>query len=163
VLGREDFEALYAEEAAGLFSFLAYRSGDRALAEDLVADTFERALRSRRRFDPRKGRRKTWLYAIAVNLLRDSARKRASEGRAMERVMVEVPAAGPAPQTLVEDRDEVRHALETLSTEEQDVIALRFGGDLTVPEIARVTGESLPAVESRVYRALKKLRERLDS
>ena len=51
----DEFERLYAAEAAGLFSFLAYRTGDRALAEDLLADAFERALRARRRFDRRRG------------------------------------------------------------------------------------------------------------
>ena len=42
----DEFERLYEAEAQGLFGFLAYRTGDRALAEDLLADTFERALRS---------------------------------------------------------------------------------------------------------------------
>ena len=82
----EDFERLYAAEAQGLFGFLAYRTGDRALAEDLLADTFERALRSRKRYDRRRGSAKTWLYAIALNLLRDHARRAAAEGRALERV-----------------------------------------------------------------------------
>ena len=81
----DDFERLYAAEAAGLFAFLAYRTGDRALAEDLLADAFERALRARRRFDRRRGSQKTWLYAIALNLLRDHARRQAAEARALER------------------------------------------------------------------------------
>src|SRR2546423_7438529 len=81
----EEFERLYDAEAAGLFSFLAYRTGDRALAEDLLADTFERALRARRRFDRRRGSERTWLYAIAINLLRDHARRAAAEGRATGR------------------------------------------------------------------------------
>src|ERR687893_890352 len=88
----DEFERLYAAEAAGLFSFLAYRVGDRSLAEDLTADAFERALRSRRRFDRRRGSEKTWLYAIALNLLRDHARRAAAEGRAVARV-----AHGTAP------------------------------------------------------------------
>src|ERR1700754_2239692 len=82
----DEFERLYAAEAQGLFAFLAYRTGDRALAEDLLADAFERALRSRGRFDRRRGSEKTWLYAIALNLLRDHARRAAAEGRAYERV-----------------------------------------------------------------------------
>ena len=82
----EDFERLYEAEAQGLFGFLAYRTGDRALAEDLLADTFERALRSRKRYDRRKGPPKAWLYTIALNLLRDHARRAAAEGRAIERV-----------------------------------------------------------------------------
>ena len=69
----DDFERLYAAEAQGLFGFLVYRTGDRALAEDLLADTFERALRSRKRYDRRRGPAKAWLYTIALNLLRDHA------------------------------------------------------------------------------------------
>ena len=60
----EEFERLYTEEAQGLFAFLAYRTGDRSLAEDLLADAFERALRGK--FNPRKGSAKTWLYTIAL-------------------------------------------------------------------------------------------------
>src|SRR3954451_5132512 len=81
----DDFERLYAAEAQGLFGFLAYRTGDRALAEDLMADAFERALRSRGRFDRRKGSERTWLYAIALTALRDHARRRAPEERALGR------------------------------------------------------------------------------
>src|SRR5919206_4564435 len=84
VMRDEDFERLYEREAQPLFGFLAYRTGDRALAEDLLADTFERALRARARFDRRRGSQKTWLYAIALNCLRDHARRHAAEGRALE-------------------------------------------------------------------------------
>src|ERR1700712_3842718 len=84
----DEFERLYEAEAQGLFGFLAYRTGDRALAEDLLADTFERALRARRGFDRRRGSEKTWLYAIALNLLRDNARRIAAESRAVERIAV---------------------------------------------------------------------------
>src|SRR6266576_3709004 len=84
----EQFERLYEEHAQPLFGFLVYRTGDRALAEDLLADAFERALRARRRFDPRKASEKTWLYAIALNCLRDHARRRGSEARAIARVAV---------------------------------------------------------------------------
>src|SRR4051812_29564462 len=82
------FERLYAEHAGPLLAFLTYRTGDGALAEDLLADTFERVLRARRRFDPRKGSEKTWLYTIALNLLRDNARRQAAEQRSMEQVSV---------------------------------------------------------------------------
>jgi len=156
----DEFERLYAAEAAGLFSFLAYRTGDRALAEDLLADAFERALRSRGRFDRRRGSQKTWLYAIALNVLRDHARRAAAEGRALERT------GGPEPLedaglAQVEHRDTVQRALATLSAEEREAVALRFGADLTVPEMARVLGEPLTTVEGRVYRALRKLRGEL--
>jgi RNA polymerase sigma factor (sigma-70 family) len=158
-----DFERLYAEHADALFAFLAYRTGDRALAEDLLSDTFERALRARARFDRRKGSEKTWLYSIALNLLRDRARREAAERRALERSSAghaSSPVARGSEDT-VGDRDAVDRALAVLSPEEREAIALRYGAELTVPEIARVTHEPLTTVEGRVYRALRKLREEL--
>ncbi len=155
----DEFERLYAAEAAGLFSFLAYRTGDRVLAEDLLADAFERALRSRGRFDRRRGSQKTWLYAIALNALRDHARRVSAETRALERAGD--PAGGHDPLASVEHRDELGRALATLSAEEREAIALRFGADLTVPEIAKLLDEPLTTAEGRIYRALRKLRAEL--
>ena len=157
----DDFERLYAAHAERLLGFLVYRTGDRALAEDVMADTFERVLRTRFRFDPRKSSEKTWVYTIATNLLRDQARRRGAEDRAMERTPAHV-GGGPSDIEIADDRDELRRALDGLSQEEREAVALRYGADLTVPEIARVTGEKLSTVEGRVYRALRKLRDGLD-
>jgi RNA polymerase sigma factor (sigma-70 family) len=156
----QDFDRLFEEHAQALFGFLAYRTGDRALAEDLLGDTFERALRARSRFDRRKASEKTWLYAIALNLLRDHARRRSSEARALDRVPHEE-SAPPDEVAGVELRDELARAMTILSDEEREALSLRFGADLTVPEIARVLKEPLPRVEGRVYRSLRKLREQL--
>lgn len=156
----DDFERLYAAEAQGLFGFLAYRTGDRSLAEDLLADTFERALRSRRRFDRRRGSEKTWLYAIALNLLRDHARRAAAEYRALQRATAGGETAGTSLEA-VEHRDELQRGLAGLSTEEREAIALRFGAELTLPEMAAALGVPLTTVEGRVYRALRKLRDDL--
>ena len=158
----EQFERLYEEHAQRLFGFLAYRTGDRTLAEDLLADTFERALRARRWFDRRKGSEKTWLYTIALNCMRDHGRRQAAEGRALERKRAhEVEPDTEYALEGVEQHDDLYRALATLSAEERDAIALRFGADLTVPEIADFIEEPLTTVEGRVYRALRKLREQL--
>jgi RNA polymerase sigma factor (sigma-70 family) len=156
----DEFERLYADEAGSLFSFLAYRTGDRALAEDLLADTFERALRARGRFDRRRGSQKTWVYAIALNVLRDHARRASAEVRAMERAGE--PEGRGSGLEQVEARDAVQRAMAVLSDEEREAISLRFGADLTVPEIAKVLGERLTTVEGRVYRALRKLKGELN-
>jgi RNA polymerase sigma-70 factor, ECF subfamily len=152
----DEFERLYSDEAQGLFAFLTYRTGDRVLAEDLLADAFERALRGK--FNARKGSAKTWLYAIALNVLRDHVRRVAAEGRAYAKVEV---GNGRDPFAGVEVRDELMRALNALAAEEREAIALRFGSDLTVPEMAAVLGVPLTTVEGRVYRALRKLREAL--
>ena len=152
-------ESLYEAHARGIFAFLAFRTGNRTLAEDLLADTFERVLRTRRppRRDP-----KAWLYKVALNVLRDHARRASVEERALAAVSAPSVDWSAGPIDAVENRDAVQRALAALSPEEQEAIALRFGADLTVPEIAAVTGQPLARTEGRVYRALRKLRPLLD-
>lgn len=158
-----EFERLYEEHAQALFGFLAYRTGDRPLAEDLMGEAFERALRSRKRYDPAKASAKTWLYAIALNCLRDQHRRAEAEGRALERAGAGVEPAGPdSGLGRVEDRALLGRALAMLSDEERETIALRYGGELTAPEMAELLGEKLTTVEGRLYRALRKLRAELD-
>lgn len=156
------FERLYEQHAQPLLAFLVYRTGSRPAAEDILAETFERVLRARRPFDPRKGSEKTWLYSIALNLLRDQARRNAAEKRAMERAVPVAAGESHGGFDAVEDRDSLARALASLSDEEREAISLRYGADLTVPEIAKLTGEKLTTVEGRVYRALRKLRDELD-
>lgn len=156
-----DFERLFNEHANALFAFFVYRTQDRALAEDLVGETFERVLRSRRRFDPRKGSEKNWIYTIGLNLLRDHARRGALEQRTLERVGAD-PRADRHELDLLEQRDELGRALAKLNDAEREAVALRFGADLTLREVAHALGEPAAAVEKRIYRALAKLREELE-
>lgn len=154
-----DFERLYAEHAQRLFGFLVYRTGDRALAEDLVADAFEAAYRARGRFDRRRASEHTWLYTIALNLLRDQGRRRSAQSRAYERA-TSVGEPGPAERDLerVVERERIMRSLGELSEQERECVALRFGADLSLKEIAAALGEPLTTVEGRLYRALRKLR-----
>jgi RNA polymerase sigma-70 factor, ECF subfamily len=159
----EEFDRLYAAHAQSVLGFLVYRTGDRALAEDLLADTFERVLRARQPFDRRKASAKTWLYTIALNLLRDHGRRSAAHERAIDRVVTGTHHPEPTAEfDAVDERDALNRALKRLSTDEREAIALRFGADLTVPEIAKVTHQKLTTVEGRVYRALRKLHEELE-
>ena len=161
---RQDaFERLYDEHAAPLLAFLVYKTRDRALAEDLLTDTFERVLTAKRGFDRRRASEKTWLYTIALNLVRDHARRAAAEHRAVERVEAGILEGGPQRsfEDSLSDREALGRAMDELSDEEREAVALRFGADLTVPEIAKLTGEKLTTVEGRVYRALRKLKDTL--
>ncbi len=152
------FERMYAEHADRLFAFLAYRTGDRGLAEDLLADVFERVLRKRRTFDPRKGSETTWLYAIALNRLRDEHRRAEVERRALETIEAAPAPEADRPEDRLAQRDELLRALGTLTEPEREVLSLRFGADLTVPQIAKVTGEPLTTIEGRLYRGLRRMR-----
>jgi RNA polymerase sigma-70 factor (ECF subfamily) len=154
-----DVDRLYTEHAERLLGFLVYQTGDRVLAEDILADTFERVLTARSGWRGRASE-KTWLYSIALNRLRDVARRRGAEQRALERV-------GAAPSDwdglhAVEERDLLHRALQTLAEEERVAVALRFGGDLSLREISELLEERQTTVEGRVYRGLRRLRDALD-
>lgn len=157
-----DFDRLFREHAQGLFGFLVYRTGDRALAEDVLSEAFERAIRGRRGFDRRKAREKTWLYTIASNCLTDRQRRASAEARALEKVAPAASDAGPAPEDEIGDRDALSRAMASLAPEESEAVALRFGGDLSMAEVARVTGQSVTTAEGRVYRGLRKLRQAME-
>jgi RNA polymerase sigma-70 factor (ECF subfamily) len=160
-VNHDAFERTYSEHAEPLLAFLTYRTGDRALAEDLLAETFEKVLTTRRRFDPRRASEKTWLYSIALNRVRDSARRRAAETRAMEKVSAPVGDQTEDPLAQIDARDAVGRALAVLTAEEREAVALRYGSDLTVPEIAKLLHEPLTTMEGRLYRALRKMRSEL--
>jgi RNA polymerase sigma-70 factor (ECF subfamily) len=158
----EHFERLYEEHAQGLFGFLAYRTADAALAEDLVADTFERVLTARRPFDRRKASEKTWIYSIALNRLRDMARREAAESRALTLAApVVTNGNGHAGVESAETRQMIMAALATLNDEEREALSLRYGADLSLKDIAKVIGKPRSTVESRIYKGLKHLRGEL--
>jgi len=160
---RDDtFERLYEENVRQVFYFLEYRTGNWALAEDLMSETFERAYHSRQRFDPRRGSERRWLYTIALNLLRDHARRQSHEELALEHVSAGAPDSFESDFDAVGHREELYRALATLRDDEREALALRFGADLKLRDIARILGEGESAVEGRIYRAMRKLHDKLD-
>ncbi len=90
-----------------------------------------------------------------MNRLRDLARRRGAEARAVERITETAPIDAIG---IVGERDALRRALHALSEEERVVVALRFGGDLSLREIADLLEERQSTIEGRLYRALRRLR-----
>src|SRR4051812_16570433 len=124
-LAGERFERMYREHARALLEYIRGQCGDEALAEDLMADGLQRALRSAHKYDPDRASESTWLYAIAVNRVRDHGRRRSAERRAVERLQTEAVAsvaAGGSPSAT--DRYDLSEALARLTDEEREVIAL---------------------------------------
>lgn len=152
---------LYERHARRLYSFLAYRVDDPGLAEDLLSTVFERVLTARRPFDPRRGAEVAWLFRIAVNVLNDEHRRAGREARSRTRAGHDRESDPGAAGLDLGDREELLAAVRGLSDEEREVIALRFGADLTVPEIATTLGTKVTTVDGRLYRALRKLRVEL--
>jgi RNA polymerase sigma factor (sigma-70 family) len=143
-----------------VYGFIAYRIGDRDVAEDLTQATFERALRAWSRFDPRRGSERTWLLAIAHNVLVDNHRRKrpTALGPIDENALPSV----PGPEQRMGGAPELLEALAALSDRDREVLALRYGGDLTGPEIAELLGLSLDNVHQIISRSLRTLRRLLE-
>jgi RNA polymerase sigma-70 factor (ECF subfamily) len=155
-----DFAQAYDTHVWDVYGFLAYRTGERADAEDLTQLTFERALRSWDRFDERKASMRTWLITIAHNVLVDHYRKRGRsqqeplEAAPEESLAVEQPEIGIAP--------ELAAALARLGDREREILALRYGADLPGPDIAALLDLSLANVQQIISRSLRRLRDELE-
>lgn len=142
-----------------VLGYLVYLTHDRALAEDLTGDTFERALRLWSRYDARRASVRTWLCQVARTTALDhfraeKRRRRREEGYALRDLST------VADEPLVEGLSpELERALAKLSPAEREVIALRVLLELDGPEAARVLGISPTACSTRLSRALKRLEE----
>jgi RNA polymerase sigma factor (sigma-70 family) len=144
-----------------VYAFVAYRIGDGPRAEDVTSETFVRALRYRGTYDPRRGSALAWLLGIARRAIADAfaeSDRHASAGDELE--------AMADPFDLEEEtvrRVELRRAVERLPARDRELIALRFGADLTARQIAGVLGMRTNAVEVALHRALARLRVELES
>jgi RNA polymerase sigma-70 factor (ECF subfamily) len=143
-----------------VYTFFTYRMGSSRDAEDLTQATFERAFRSWGRYDPARASVRTWLLAIARNLLIDHHRARSQRRELLVEDGWEVTA--PVDQPAIGLDPALAAALRCLSEREREVIALRFGGDLTGPEIAGVTRLTVANVHQLISRALRRLRAELE-
>lgn len=155
---RPTFASVAERELDAVHGYLVFLTGNRAIAEDLTGATFEKAFRTWRRFDPRRGTPRAWLCRIARSVALDHFRAEERRRRREERYaggLVE-PAEtelGPSP---------LEAALSLLSPAEREVVALRVLLDLDGPTAARVLGISPTACSTRLSRALKRLEELID-
>jgi RNA polymerase sigma-70 factor (ECF subfamily) len=156
-----DFAAVCEENLDGVLGYLLYLTGNRTVAEDLTAETFERALRRLRRFDPRRGSARTWLLTLArstaLDHFRSEQRRRRREGTyALQELAVgegEPFGHGYSPA--------LEAALQSLSAGEREVVALRVLLDLDGETAARLLGISPTTCSTRLHRALQKLEEKV--
>jgi len=148
------------DHMSDVYAFLAYRVNSRADAEDLTQATFERAYRAWGRYDSRRAGVRTWLLSIARNLLIDHYRR---AGSRHEQTLDDEPGVAAPDQGLDLGLDPaLAAALEVLGEREREIIALRFGADLSGPEIAALTGLTLANVQQIMSRSLRRLRTELD-
>lgn len=139
-----------------VYAYAAYRLGDGPDAEDVTSETFERALRYRDSFDPRKGDVAAWLVGIASRCV--ASHVAANPATAPE------PFETPAPGDLEADaarRLDLAGAVAALDARARELVALRYGADLTARQIGELLGLKTNAVEVALHRALARMREEL--
>ncbi len=144
-----------------VYGYLVYLTGDRGLAEDLSASTFERALRMWRRFDPRRASARTWLCQIARSVALDHFRSEQRRRRREEQYAADIPVAADDERLVDGLSPELESALRALSASDREVIALRILLELDSPTTARLLGISPTACTTRLNRALQRLEERM--
>jgi RNA polymerase sigma-70 factor (ECF subfamily) len=141
-----------------VYSYVAYRLGDGPEAEDVTSEVFERALRYRASYDESRGRPLPWLLGIARRCADDAL---AGRGPAAPAEPVEHASREDLEGDAVRRMDLAR-ALETLDERARDLVALRYGTDLTARQIGELIGLNTNAVEVALHRALARIRTELE-
>lgn len=156
----QELRDVYRGNVSAVYAFFTY-SVDADTAEDLTAATFERVVRSWRRYDARRATVRTWVLVIARNILTDHFRRESHRGGpSLDEYPALVPAAaeGENPAERRAGVEAMKAWLLVLHPREQEVVALRFGADLRTSEIARCLGLSEANVHQIASRALRRLR-----
>jgi RNA polymerase sigma-70 factor, ECF subfamily len=136
--------------------------GDRAAAEDVTAQAFERAYRKRGSYRARRGSMDAWLFGIARNAALDELRRRGRRAGLEAEPSDASAVSADDHAELALRREVVRAAMRTLDGRERDLLSLKFSGGLTNAEIARVLGTSETNAGTRLHRVLTKLRKACD-
>jgi len=153
-----DWDALYAEQLPRVFNFFRFRVGDGAVAEDLTSRTFEKAWQARHRYRRDLAGFGTWLLAIARNVATDHWRTRRVHAPIESAYEV---AGGPTPEELAEqasDFAQLSRQLAALPEREREIVALKYGAQMTNRAIAKATGLTESNVGTILHRTIQGLR-----
>jgi RNA polymerase sigma-70 factor (ECF subfamily) len=163
------FEELWQRFGAGVHGYAASCLGDEDLADDVTAQCLAAAVQCIGRFDPRKAALSTWMYGIARRVIQGELR--AQRRRKSVPLSAQVPLGDASDLVAEGDSAEMASRIEAkrkvgalasaLSPAEMEVLVLHFVDEFSVREIARIVGRSWRAVDSLIYRAKEKARERL--
>ncbi|KRE99547.1 RNA polymerase subunit sigma [Frateuria sp. Soil773] len=158
------FEALYAKHRGTLYRFLLRSLRDSHRADELFQETWSRVIASRARYQP-QAKFSTWLLQIAHNLMVDSFRRQRPMAGGDEAEIALAGAAVPEREqpdhalSEFERRRGLQRAIEQLPDEQRTAVMLRLEHELSLEEIAEITGTGRETVKSRLRYAMNKLRD----
>jgi RNA polymerase sigma factor (sigma-70 family) len=161
----EAFTALFERHWESLYRFCLNRAG--GAGEDIAAEAFRVAFDRRRRYDPKYGDARPWLFGIATNLLRDHFRSRTREeeklGRsaALDLEPTTEEGIGALERQLL--GPELAAALAGIPSGDRDALLLLAWAELSYEQIAAALGTPVGTVRSRINRARRRVREHLEA
>ncbi|MEI3867118.1 sigma-70 family RNA polymerase sigma factor [Microbacterium sp. CCNWLW134] len=156
----EDFDVrrAFAENGGALLGYAVNALRDRPLAEDCVQETFLRAWRSRDRFDAAKATERTWLFAIARNVIVDALRARARLPRIGDDAEIETRMADAIDPL---ERLRIIEGLAALSDAHRTVVVAVHVEGRSYQELADATGIPVATWRTRAFHGLRALRKHL--
>ncbi len=159
---RDAFGEIYLRYSDRIFRYAAGRTGSRTVADDVLNDTMVGALEGLHRYDAEKGSFASWLFTIASRRIADHERGRAQFWRFLNRR-----GSGDVSDDMLdamiraEDQEHIRLAVQRLPKRQREIVLLRYAGELSFRDVARVMGISEGAARMRVNRALRRLAEEM--
>ena len=162
VVNSGDFIQLYDDYFPRVYKYMCYRIGDPAIADDLTAIVFERALGKFKEFSSERGSLGAWIFTISRNTVYQYLRTRRIHNCLPLEEADSQPLDHPSPEEAmihIEKQQELLTALQCLNDRETDLIGLKFAAHMTNRRIAELTGLSESNVGVILYRALHKLRD----
>jgi RNA polymerase sigma-70 factor (ECF subfamily) len=158
-LSRErDVREAYSAHAGELYGFATRSLGDAGLAEEAVQETFLRAWRAGKRFDPEIGSLRTWLFAILRNVVIDLGRARAARPAVAQGGPE--PSVEPIEETLL--AWQVEEAMRRIGDQHREILVQTYYRGRPYAEVAAELEIPVGTVKSRVYYALRALRIALE-
>ena len=154
--------AIYDQHFSEVYRYIRYRIDDDALAEDIASDVFVRLLEAAPKTQGPQSSLKGWLIATASHAVNDHLRRQYR--RPVEALSDSLPDRAASVPSEVDSREQnrmVQSAYAQLTTEQQHVLALRFGQGYSLEETAAHLRKNINAVKALQFRALASLQRQI--
>ena len=156
------FGELYERYYARVYRYVYHRVGNTADAEDLTAVVFMKALEALHSYRCTSSGFAPWIFRITHNAVVDHYR-RSRKHQTLDDIPHEAPTGDPVSDLLrTERRDELQSLLKHLSSDQRDVVLMRYAADLSFPEIAATMNKNEAAVRMLLHRGLRKMKAVMD-
>ena len=162
---RENFSKIYDQYVTKIYRFIYLKVSSQEAAEDLSSEVFVRTWETYRSESTKIENIQAYLYQIARNVVADHYRARKIRTVSVEETAEIVdPADSLQGQAVLNlEMDRIQKALATIQGDYQDLIIWRYLDELSVPEIAQITGKTEENVRVGIHRALQALKGKVEA